>query len=794
MSLDQHDQLPVASGPLAGLRVLDCSHGTAGPRATGLLADYGAEVVWVERPGGDPLRRRDPASVSAFGRAKRSITVDLTDEAEREALLEATADFDVFIESWQPGVASRLGLGYEALAERNPALVYCSISGFGETGRFRDVPGYEAVVHALVGTMADQPGHREGPIFQGLPFASMGAAYLAVIGVLAALYRRHIDGRGRRVETSLFDGALAYHSMLWGETDESVAGRGPATLGGRQGTKGTRMVTRTYECADGLYIGVHTGAVGAFGRLMHLLGLDDRIPSSADGMDIGQPLTPDQQKLLDQETFRLFLTEPRSHWVEKLMKADVCAVEHLHPTEVFDQAQARHNGMVIEIDDSVLGRVEQVAPAAKFGLTPAATPTPAPRAGEEGVGGSALPKGVPWMRRGAAPASEDMPVLEGVTILDLGAYYAGPYSSRLLADLGAEVIKLEPTRGDQLRGMERPFFSAQAGKRSIAADLKAPETAPIVRRLLEGAEIVHHNLRPGAAERLGLDYESVRETNPEVIYLYAPGWGSTGPHRTRQSFAPMLSGFVGVTFEVAGRYNEPMPSSGNEDPGNGLLGAAAMLMGLLVKQRSGKGQYIENPQLNATMAHMAHVVRNAAGEAVGAGRLDTVQYGFSALERLYPTTDGWICLVAVNDRDLAAVAKVAGVEILGDPRFADEGWRLENDFGLSGMLEEAFGRRSTNELLSELWDLGVAAVEPVGPNVHSLLNEPDHRLVGRVVEVSHPRLGRVREIGVLVRVSGSVPLPHRLAPELGEHTGSILADLGFDERTVEALRESGAVK
>ena len=136
-------------------------------------------------------------------------------------------------------------------------------------------------------------------------------------------------------------------------------------------------------------------------------------------------------------------------------------------------------------------------------------------------------------------------------IVDTGAYYAGPYSSRLLADLGADVIKLEPTLGDPLRGIERPFFSAQAGKRSLAVNLKDPGLGPAIEKLLGWADVVHHNMRPGAAERLGLGAEQVRAAHPDVIYLYAPGWGSSGPHMMRQSFAPMLSGYVGASYEVA---------------------------------------------------------------------------------------------------------------------------------------------------------------------------------------------------------------------------------------------------
>jgi crotonobetainyl-CoA:carnitine CoA-transferase CaiB-like acyl-CoA transferase len=196
-------------------------------------------------------------------------------------------------------------------------------------------------------------------------------------------------------------------------------------------------------------------------------------------------------------------------WVERLRNADVCAIEHLPPCAVFDTAQARHNEMVTVVDDRVLGRIEQVAPPAKFSRTPGSVKGPAPTLGHDTD--DVLADVMPTPSASAPPAPRaDKPLLAGVNVVDLGAFYAGPYSSRLLADLGANVIKVEPVAGDPLRGIERPFFSAQAGKRSIAANLKRPELAGAVHGLLEWADVVHHNLRPGAAERLGLGYEQAR--------------------------------------------------------------------------------------------------------------------------------------------------------------------------------------------------------------------------------------------------------------------------------------------
>jgi crotonobetainyl-CoA:carnitine CoA-transferase CaiB-like acyl-CoA transferase len=788
------------SRPLAGLQVLDCSSGTAGPQASGLLADYGAEVIWVEPPGGDRTREREPGAAAVFNRGKRSVVLDITSAEDRVRIARLAERADVFIESWRQGFADEIGLGFDQLRAKNTQLIYASISGFGAEYPNRDLPAYEGLVHAVVGTMAYQAGHRDGPIFEGLPFASTGAAQLAVIGILAALHRRFEDGHGRRVETSLFDGALAFHQMLWGESDASVASGGAA-----QDTRAMlsrsryRLITRSFACGDGHYIGIHTGAVGAFSRLMEVLGLQDRIRPVQRGFDMGTPLTDEEAEILEGSIHAIFASQPRDYWAKRLMEADVCAVEHLPPTEAFDQPQTRHNGMVVQVTDPVLGETEQVAPSIRFDGQPSPTPVGAPEPGRDTgeilatLNQPAEPS--PWRASVATlPTPSDRPLLDGVKVVDLGAYYAGPFSSRVLADLGADVIKLEPTAGDQLRGIERPFFAAQAGKRSLSANLKSPALRPAIEALIKWADIVHHNMRPGAAERLGLGRDQVRALNPEAIYLYAPGWGSTGPNRMRQSFAPMLSGYVGASYEVAGQYNEPMPSVGHEDPGNGLLGAVGSLMALLERRRTGVSRYCENPQLNAALGLVAHVVRTVDGQVIGAGRLDVLQMGVEALESLYQTADGWVCLVAREVEEIRGLEVMLGLEILGDDRFATAQNRTAHRDDLAELLRAAFEKRGAAEWLKAAAESRVPLVEPAGAGVvHGLMNDPEQRRIGRVAEVLHPEKGKVRELARLVRISDAKSPPHRLAPRLGEHSEAILAWLGYTSEQIARLRLQGDI-
>ncbi|MBW8825212.1 MAG: CoA transferase [Acidobacteria bacterium] len=770
-------------GPIEGLRVLDCSTGAAGPRATGMLADYGADVVWVEQPGGDPYRRREPWAASVFNRGKRSVTLDLDDPSGVAAALALADRADVFVESWPPGTADRLGMGFDVLHARNPALVYVSISGFGESGRDADLPAEEPIVHALVGTMTSQAAHRPGPAFIGFPCASLGAAYLANIGALAAIHRRDSDGAGRHVHTSLFDGALAYNSMMWGETDQSVAAEATAAASATPVRVG-RGLMGSFLCSDGAYFSTHTGAVGAFGRAMKALGFDDRIPPSDTGHDLGVPLSPEQVPILREDIPALFKTKPRDEWVDLLLDADVCVVPNLMPTESFDTPQVVHDGLVVELDDPVLGLVRQVGPAARFAATPARVRGPAPTPGQHTDAVRASHAGWPQpVRPDGVPTADTRPLLDGVRILDIGAYYAGPYSSRLLADLGADVIKLEPYLGDQLRGIERPFFSAQAKKRAIAANLKDPSTLRLARGLVEWADIIHHNLRPGADARLGLDYETSRLLNPSVIYEHAAGWGPDGPYALRQSFAPMQAAYTGVSFETGGRGNPPLAPFANEDPGNGLLGAMAMLMALLHRTRTGQAQFIANTQVAAAMTHLAHIVRRPDGQVVGAGRLDGEQMGLGPFERLYRAADGaMVCVVAHDDAGREAAAAALGAA------------HVEDDEAQVAVLAAAVATREANDVVRMLRAAGVAAAVPDGHTNHTTMNDPEQRRLGRVAELSHPVKGKVREVDTLVRVSDSERVPHRLAPELGEHTDEILRQVGYTDAEITQLRDRNVAR
>ncbi|MDB5448737.1 MAG: dddD [Phenylobacterium sp.] len=281
--------------------------------------------------------------------------------------------------------------------------------------------------------------------------------------------------------------------------------------------------------------------------------------------------------------------------------------------------------------------------------------------------------------------------------------------------------------------------------------------------------------------------------NPEILSF--SGVDVESYRGCRSLFASQSTTASGASFEVAGQYNEPMPPSPNEDVGNGLSGAIAMVLALLVRRTTGQALACESPQLNAAMSLLAHIVRAPDGQVIGGERLDVTQSGTSALESLYPTADGWLCLAARTDAEIARLETLLGLGLLAEERFATIQAREANREALADLLRAGFARRQSADWLARAAGSGLGLVEPVdGGFSHRFLNDPEQRRNGRVAEVCHPEKGNVREIDRLVRISDLELAPHRLAPGLGEHTDEILALWGHDAEGIAALRAAGAVR
>lgn len=774
-----------AVGPLSGLRVLELGRGRAGAIAGMLLADYGADVLRIEPPGGDPLWDELPG-YPVWHRGKEIVEIDLSLPAAREAIGKRLPVADVFLASLRAGALERAGLGYDTVAADAPRLVYASISGSGTPDE--DAEGFEAVVQARLGLPWYQGAPHESPAISTYPAGSFGAGLLAVIGILAALHQRERTGRGQRVETSLLDGVLAHLIMTLVQPVDGDVWTPPPS--------GSVPTLTIYRCGDGRALQIHLGARGALDRLFDVTGLarDEFVHAGTGRHFAGDPE--------GGERFRVALTDvlvtrPRDVWIEAFTAADVPVAPCLAPGEALDHPQTAALGMTAEIRDPMLGRLTTVGPPIRFDRTPARPSVAAlqrgmprnpeaalrhtgwltaeevaraeqPRLGEhhgEGETVSGEPPTAP-AKVDSSEANGEAPLAD-LRVLDFGMFAAGPYAAMLLAELGADVVKVEPPTGDTMRPNARPFSGLHRGKRGLALDLKNADAARVVTRLVDGADVLLHNFRPGVAERLGLGWESHRERHSGLIHFHSSGYGTTGPMASLPGFDQIYQAFCGMSVMQGGHDQSPEQVAGAPlDCLNALLTAAGILMALRHRDRTGEGQHAECAQLAAGLFALSEVYRTEQGVS-SPGQLDQDRRRLGEGYRIERAADGWIfvCCPDEEARD-----------------------RLRS--GLGDAVD--WGSRSLDGWSHALRALGVASSPIRAPFDGGLLRDSVLTETSRVVEVVDPALGAVLQPGGFLRLSGARLPDPRGGPALGEHTREILGEAGLAAEA-DQLIASGAV-
>jgi len=357
---------------LSGFRILDFGQYMAGPFAAMLLAEQGAEVIKVERPGGDPFRNKPGFMV--WNRSKKSITLDLKREEGRRIARELARHADVLIENYQPGVASRLSIGYEAIREINPRLVYCSISGFGLKGPYRELPAWDPIVASKVGVFADQAGEGNPPLYIVMPMPSYYAALMAAFSITTALLTREKTGRGQLVDISLLNALMFACSVGLLEFEGNI--RIPFN-----NPQGSIPLYRFYEGSDGKWFFLGLGNFTFFTKFALILGHEEWL---VDPLFEGAPflIMPPRNEQVIRMLKEIFLTRTRDEWIDLLRSKDIpCAPAQ--PVEKFlDDPQVLANEMVVEVDQPGLGKVREMGVPVKLDLTPGQVKGPSPARGE----------------------------------------------------------------------------------------------------------------------------------------------------------------------------------------------------------------------------------------------------------------------------------------------------------------------------------------------------------------------------------------------------------------------------
>ncbi|GAM98248.1 CAIB/BAIF family protein [alpha proteobacterium U9-1i] len=779
------------AGPLDGLVVLDIATVMPASIAGMLLADHGAEVIKVEPPGGafyaGDLTRK------SWDRGKLSVTLDLRDEGDCRKARALAARADILIHSLSREDARARGFDRDALKADNPGLIVCALSAYGFDTPLSDRPYGESLAAARLGLMNTLSSPRRvGPVYPGHPALHYGHAFVIAIGALAALRARRINGQGQTVDASMLDGAAALSVMhWWQEGGQSFMAGGDRSSPLRFGR--TRIISAMLQGSDGEYFYLNTTGGSGFKRVMDMFGFGDRVKAVA-GPEFAVPLDDDEYQAARFEINDAALTRTRDEWVRMLHAADVAALPVLAPAKVLRDEQIAATGHAIALSDPDYGTITQGAPAFRFRDNAAPVPKPAPGIGAHNSALAGLLARAP--RPPSLPREPITAPLQGVKIIDVGVFFACSFAARLLSDLGADVIKVEALEGDQMRPLADLYDGAQRGKRNIALNLKTAEGQEVLRKLIGDADIVLHNLRPGNAEKLGFGATEMMAANPRLIYAYMPGYGATGPKAMLKSFAPLLSCWTGVMHEGAGAGNPPMTAAlGNEDVYNGLLGAVGLLTALEARERTGKGDYFECPQLHSSVFTAAAHFLDARGESVYGLRLDAEQCGFSALDRIYQTKDGWICIACREEVAFRALADAIGAPHLKvDTRFADGAARTRHDEALISLLKPIFAGLSNAEAQAALDAAGAPAEIVREQNgMSALLHEAWAQESDRVFEDRESIKGHIKVIGLVTRLDGTPGVRKGPAARLGEHTEQILAELGYGADGIARLTALRAV-
>ncbi len=389
--------------------------------------------------------------------------------------------------------------------------------------------------------------------------------------------------------------------------------------------------------------------------------------------------------------------------------------------------------------------------------------------------------------------------LTGVRVLDCTIALAGPFCSLLLADLGADVIKIENPDGAARDGSHDPAYKGESGhflivnrnKRSLTVDLKQPQGRQVFQRLVRTADVVVQNFRPGVMARLGCDYAGLRALNPGLVYCSISGFGEGSPYADLAGFdliAQGMSGLMSITGEPDG--GEPVKVGTPVcDMGAGMYGALGIVSALFSRQHTGRGQHVEATLLDTPISWLTW----RAAEWWGTGEVPGPQGSGHGAYRAFKCGDGRWINIGPSARLWGATCRTLGApELIDDPRFATAHARNEHRAELAELIQTAFARRPAHEWIDALQAAGV----PTGPikTVPEVLDDDPHvRARDMVVEVEHPIIGRMKTLGVPVKLSETPGAVTRAAPTLGQHTDEILAELGYAPDEIAHLRAGKVV-
>jgi crotonobetainyl-CoA:carnitine CoA-transferase CaiB-like acyl-CoA transferase len=623
-----------------------------------------------------------------------------------------------------------------------------------------------------------------------MPWASIGATLLTVTGISAGLYVRERTGRGQHFETSLVQAAIMANAMGW----QRPARMHPSYRLWYFDRRAPKGIFRT---ADGLWLHQFAPIDHDYIRA-NAAGAD---PAAGSALVSGRPQVGSAgdyeesvrfQALAHPESARAMATRTRDEWIKIFWAGGRAAQPILSPEEALLDEPLQHEGVIVELEDPEHGPIRQVGHT--YACDAVDNPPIRPRRLESVSTSEVLES---WLARPDSDrATVPLPAapLEGIVVLDFGLAIAGPYGTQVLADLGATVIKVTALDFDLTDAI---YVGSSHGKLALALDLKHPRGLEVAHRLIATADVVHHNMRTGVAERLQIGYEQARSINPRIVYCHTRGFERDGPRTALPGNDQMGQALSGTEYEAGGTHHGTAPiwgMLGFGDTGNGIVSANAVVQALRHRERTGEGQFVHTSILNVSLLFNSYTYARADGSGPDRRRIDAGEYGFSALQRLYETADGWISVFARDERECAALAAVTvGDELLRDRRFATAAARAAHDGELAAWLGEAFRTRPATEWFAALDAAGVPCEIASSTFARELFDDPEMYRRGWVIANNHEHLGRVEQVGMPFSFSATSAMNLAGAPVTGQHSRSILAALRYSTEEIDELVAAGVV-
>lgn len=768
----EHEGASPSSRPLEGLRVVDLSRGLAGSFCTLLLADLGADVVKIEwhreKPAPD-----DDIQFTALQRNKRVWQLDLAADAGRKALLDLVSCADIAVESLTAAEAAALDLGPDAFRNANASLIHCNLSTFGKSGPLADRAADDLIVQAMTGAMDITGEPDRPPVKMGIPLGEEISGLIAAIAILAKSDHSNTTGQGCFIDIAAFDANIAmlsYMANIYFST-----GRSPKKLGS---SHPTIFPYNAFKTRDSYIVAAPFTQI-FWRKLCDVLGRND-LPANPAYKSFAERLKnrTELAAIIDAA----FLENTTEEWRERLDRGDVPN----GPVNTIGQAltmeQTVHRGMAPEVPAPGGATIRMLGSPFRFDFEGQAKFTPR-YALPERIG--APPAG--WSRRTASlpngKGAEAAP-LRNVRVLDLTRMFAGPYCCLFMADLGAEVIKIEEPRiGDPTRrnipminGESTYFMAVNRGKKSVALDLKQPAARAAFLKLVAKADIVVENYRPGVMQRLGLSYDELRKAKNDIILLSLSGFGQTGPMRDSISFDIVNQAMAGV-MSVTGEANRPPVRIGVPvgDLSGGIFGALALMAALRAKRNSGLGAYIDLSLHDLMLTLLGPMAQSYFSTGISMSTMGSSDRTIVP-SRAYQAADDWIAISATTDAEWTRLTETLGCpELAYDARFKTVADRVAHRSVIDATLERAVVKRTAAEWIHALSarDVSCARVSSMGAAVDS--EQCSAR--GMVLSYAQAIAGDCRGVGTALHVDGRLLTAELPPPTLGQHTKEILRDI-----------------